>query len=101
MKLLVKHLEDVDCPMCAGHGKIDIGTEEYPYEVDCDNCGAKGEIEIIKEFCKTCGEQLEWNENEYGFDEETKTVYRCANKCEVAKKPQKSATPIILEEVPF
>jgi hypothetical protein len=95
-KLQVKHLEDVDCPMCEGHGQIDVGTEEYPHDVDCNNCRATGEIEIVKEFCAKCGEQLEWNEMQYGFDDETQTVYRCANRCEV---PKKTATPILKEEV--
>ena len=83
MKIKVKQLRDVVCPYCDGEGEIDIGTEEYSHYIKCLDCDGKGQIEVEVEYCQKCGEELEWNEMEFGFDEETETIYRCPNKCEL------------------
>ncbi len=109
IKLKVKELRDVACPNCDGkggwtecHGDLiydgDCGLSEY---IDCERCDKKGELEVEIEHCKKCGEELCWNDDEAGFDEDTETFYRClTNECdrqikEVAPSKEPSA------EVPF
>jgi len=100
-KVKVKFLKDVKCPNCEGSGKIDIGAPEpYNYKVDCDRCNGTGILEIEIEYCPICGEELEWNDMEFGFDEETETMFRCLkNECD---KPKRKIKPMELcEELPF
>ena len=89
MKVKITELENVECPNCDGKGRIDIGAPEpLYYEEECGRCNGSGGLEIAIERCETCGEKLEWNDMEFGFDEETETIYRCLiNECD--KPPKK------------
>jgi len=81
-KIIVKELRDVECPNC-NEGKIDIGGEPpLDHIVDCDRCKGTGIIEVEIEHCKKCGEELEWNDMEFGFDEEKMIMFKCPNKCD-------------------
>lgn len=108
-KLKVKELRDVVCPNCEGkggwtecHGDFiwdgDCGLSEY---IDCDRCNKTGKLEVEIEYCPTCKEEYDWNEDNTPFDEDTETFYLCAaNECD---RPKKIATSILEEktEIPF
>ena len=86
-KVKVKQLRDVTCPNCEGVGKIDVGVDFGTFYEKCDRCNGTGELEVEIEHCKKCGEELPWNDMDFGFDEKTETVFRClANKCDRALK---------------
>ena len=97
MKLKVKELRDVVCPNCDGkggwtecHGDLvwdgDCGLSEY---IDCERCDKKGKLEVEIEYCQICKEELPWNDDEMGFDEDTETFFRCTvNECDRKKKDE-------------
>lgn len=90
-KIPVIELRDVKCPDCDGSGEIDMGAPP-PLEhfEDCDRCKATGKLEIRVNYCQTCGEELEWNDTEFGFDEESEKIYKClTNKCDLRIKNKK------------
>lgn len=83
--LKIKHLKTVNCRYCKGRGTL------YPYPApyqfhgeECSFCEGAGIEEIEREWCSECGEELEWNDWEFGFDEKLLLIYRCLeNKCDL------------------
>lgn len=91
-KLEVKELRDVPCPYCGGQGSWRECYGDYIYEGDCGlgenmecaKCDKTGIVEIVVEYCNDCGEELEWDDREFGFDDETESMFRClVNKCDL------------------
>ena len=91
MKIPVKQLRDVECPNCKGRGKwtecyedlIEEGDCGLSEVIKCDRCNETGRLEVEIERCPKCSEELEWNDMEFGFNEETERIFRClVNQCD-------------------
>lgn len=93
-KIKVRQLRDVDCPDCDGNGEwrecygdlIEDGDCGLNEDIVCRRCDGTGRLEIDVEYCPVCGLELAWDDMEFGFDEETMSIFRCLeNKCDKKK----------------